>query len=98
MTRRARFAVLVAIGCVSSGAHIGNNFTTYLIGGLVDRYGFSSVQMGAFAMMETMAYACALFLAAPRVARLSVRTMALVASLMGQMARRLPLKRQWPNG
>lgn len=78
----AGLAALVAIGCASSGAHIGNNFTTYLIGGLVDRYGFTPVQMGAFAMTETLAYACALFLAAPRVARLSARTIAIVASSM----------------
>jgi MFS family permease len=75
-------AALIAIGCASSGAHIGNNFTTYLIGGLVDRYGFSPVQMGAFAMTETLAYAIALFLAAPRVAKLSARTIAIMASSM----------------
>jgi len=75
-------AALIAIGCASSGAHIGNNFTTYLIGGLVDRYGFSPVQMGAFAMTETLAYAIALFLAAPRVAKLSSRTIAIMASSM----------------
>jgi hypothetical protein len=75
-------AALIAIGCASSAAHVGNNFTTYLIGGLVDRYGFSPVQMGAFAMTETLAYACALFLAAPRVARLSARTIGITASSM----------------
>ena len=85
MTQRLRlagFVGLVAIGCASSGAHIGNNFTTYLIGGLVDRYGFSPVQMGAFAMVETLAYACALFLAAPRVGRLSARSIAVAATSM----------------
>lgn len=76
----AVLAALIAIGCASSAAHIGNNFTTYLIGGLVDRYSFSPVQMGAFAMTETLAYACALFLAAPRVARLSARAIAMAAS------------------
>lgn len=80
--RLAGLAGLIAIGCTSSAAHIGNNFTAYLIGGLVDRYGFSPVQMGAFAMAETLAYALALFLAAPRVARLSARTTALAASSM----------------
>ena len=85
MPRWPRIAVLselVAIGCASSAAHIGNNFTTYLIGGLVDRYGFSPVQMGAFATTETLAYAFALFLAAPRVARLSARIIAIAASSM----------------
>src|SRR5215471_7810612 len=80
--RLAGLAGLIAIGCTSSAAHVGNNFTAYLIGGLVDRYGFSSVQMGAFAMAETLAYALALFLAAPRAARLSARTTALAASWM----------------
>ena len=81
-SRLGGLSALIAIGCASSAAHIGNNFTTYLIGGLVDRYGFSPVQMGAFAMAETLAYACALFLAAPRVARLSARTIAMAASSM----------------
>jgi hypothetical protein len=80
--RLTGLAALIAIGCASSAAHVGNNFTTYLIGGLVDRYGFSPVQMGAFAMTETLAYACALFLAAPRVARLSARTIGITASSM----------------
>src|SRR5579864_58760 len=81
-SRLGGLSALVAIGCASSAAHIGNNFTTYLIGGLVDRYGFSPVQMGAFAMAETLAYAGALFLAAPRVARLSARSIAIAASLL----------------
>lgn len=80
--RFAAFGGLIAIGCASSAAHIGNNFTTYLIGGLVDRYGFSPVQMGAFAMSETLAYAGALFLAAPRVSSLSARTIAIAASCL----------------
>jgi predicted MFS family arabinose efflux permease len=80
--RLAELSALLAIGCASSGAHIGNNFTTYLIGGLVDRYGFSPVQMGAFATAETLAYAGALFLAAPRVASLSARTIAIAASVL----------------
>jgi hypothetical protein len=81
-SRLAGLSALVAIGCASSAAHIGNNFTTYLIGGLVDRYGFSPLQMGAFATAETLAYAGALFLAAPRVSRLSARTIAMVASCL----------------
>jgi len=81
-TRIAGLSGLIAIGCASSAAHIGNNFTTYLIGGLVDRYGFSPLQMGAFAMAETLAYALALFLAAPRVARLSARSISIAASSM----------------
>ena len=48
----------------------------------MDRYGFSPIQMGAFATTETLAYAFALFLAAPRVARLSARTIAIAASSM----------------
>ncbi|MDE2136967.1 MAG: MFS transporter [Gammaproteobacteria bacterium] len=82
ISRLAGLGALVAIGCASSAAHIGNNFTTYLIGGLVDRYGFSPVAMGAFAMAETLAYAGALFLAAPRVSRLSARSIAIAASCL----------------
>jgi len=82
LSRLAGLGALIAIGCASSAAHIGNNFTTYLIGGLVDRYGFTPVQMGAFAMAETLAYAGALFLAAPRVARLSARSIAMAASCL----------------
>lgn len=82
LPHRAALLILIAIGCASSAAHIGNNFTTYLIGGMVDRYGFSPLRMGAFAMAETMAYAVAMFLVARRVARLSARTVALVSTLI----------------
>jgi len=48
----------------TGAAHIGNNFTTYLVGGLIDRYGFTPIQLGAWSMAETLAYAAAMFLVA----------------------------------
>jgi predicted MFS family arabinose efflux permease len=69
--------LLLGIGMATAAAHIGNNFTTYLIGGLIDRFGFTPVQMGAWSMAETLSYAAAMFLIAPRVARLSPRLLML---------------------
>jgi predicted MFS family arabinose efflux permease len=73
---------LLGIGVATAAAHIGNNFTTYLIGGLIDRYAFSPLQMGAWSMAETLAYAAAMFLVAPRVATLSPRRLLVAASLL----------------
>lgn len=70
------------MGAATAAAHLGNNFTSYLIGGLEDRYGFSRVQMGAFNTVETLAYAAAMFCIAPRVARLSPRALMLTAGIL----------------
>lgn len=78
--QRDGVGLLLGVGVATAAAHIGNNFTTYLIGGLIDRYGFTPVQMGAWSMAETLAYAAAMFLVAPRVAALSPRRLLLVAS------------------
>lgn len=80
---RKSFALTVAgIGAATGAAHIGNNFTTYLVGGLIDRYGFSPVQMGAWSMAETLAYAAAMFLVAPSAQGTSARALAIVATLL----------------
>jgi hypothetical protein len=73
---------LVGIGIATAAAHIGNNFTTYLLGGLMDRFAFTPVQMGAWSMTETLAYAVSMFLIAPRVASLSPRYLLLTAGLL----------------
>ncbi len=73
---------LVGIGAATGAAHIGNNFTTYLVGGLIDRFGFTPVQMGVWSMAETLAYAAAMFLVAPRAQGMSARTLALIATLI----------------
>lgn len=78
--RRDGISLLLGVGVATAAAHIGNNFTTYLIGGLIDRYGFTPVQMGAWSMAETLAYAVAMFAVAPRVATLSPRRLLLIAS------------------
>ena len=74
--------VLLGIGMATAAAHIGNNFTTYLIGGLIDRFGFTPIQMGAWSTAETLSYAAAMFLIAPRVAKLSPRLLMLVAGAL----------------
>ena len=80
---RKSFAfTLAGIGAATGAAHIGNNFTTYLVGGLIDRYGFQPVQMGAWSMAETLAYAAAMFLVAPRAQAMSARTLAIVATTL----------------
>jgi hypothetical protein len=81
-TRRAQIVTIVGIGAASAAAHVGNNFTTYLVGGLIDRYGFTPIEMGAWSMAETLAYAAAMFVVAPRAQTISARSLALVATLL----------------
>jgi predicted MFS family arabinose efflux permease len=73
---------LIGIGAASAAAHIGNNFTTYLVGGLMDRFGFSPFAMGAWSMAETLSYAAAMFLIAPRARQLDARVLAIAASVL----------------
>ncbi|WP_295524645.1 MFS transporter [Novosphingobium sp. Chol11] len=79
---RVSALVIIGIGAASGAAHLGNNFTTYLVGGLIDRFGFSPIQMGAWSMAETLAYAAAMFLVAPRAQSVSARTLGLAATLL----------------
>jgi predicted MFS family arabinose efflux permease len=79
----------VGIGAATAAAHIGNNFTTYLVGGLIDRFGFTPFQMGLWSMAETLAYALAMFIVAPRVARLNPRLLASLASVLVILAQAL---------
>ena len=77
----ARFApTLIGIGAATAAAHIGNNFTTYLVGGLMDRFGFTPFAMGAWNMAETLSYAAAMFLVAPRARGIDARVLAIIAS------------------
>ena len=73
---------LIGIGAASTAAHLGNNFTTYLVGGLMDRFGFSPFAMGAWSMAETLSYAAAMFLIAPRARQLDARLLAVAASVL----------------
>jgi predicted MFS family arabinose efflux permease len=85
VTRRTapgRVSLILGIGAATAAAHMGNNFTTYLIGGLMDHFGFTPVQMGAWSMTETLAYATAMFLVAPRVASLSPRLLMIIAGAL----------------
>ena len=81
-SRRSQAMVVVGIGAATGAAHIGNNFTTYLVGGLIDKYGFTPIQMGAWSMAETLAYAAAMFLVAPRAQAVSARSIGLVATII----------------
>lgn len=73
---------LIGIGAASTAAHLGNNFTTYLVGGLIDRYQFTPFAMGAWSMAETLSYAAAMFLIAPRARQLDARLLAVAASVL----------------
>lgn len=73
---------LIGIGAATAAAHIGNNFTTYLVGGLIERFGFSPLQMGAWNMAETLSYAAAMFLVAPRARAMDARLLALLATVL----------------
>ena len=78
-----RFAfTLIGIGAASTAAHLGNNFTTYLIGGLMDRFGFTPTAMGAWNMTETLSYAAAMFLVAPRARAMDARVLAVLATVL----------------
>lgn len=81
-SRKSSALTLAAIGAATGAAHIGNNFTTYLVGGLIDRYRFTPIQMGAWSMAETLAYAAAMFLVAPRAQAFSARSLAIVATVL----------------
>jgi len=73
---------LVGIGAATASAHVGNNFTTYLVGELIETFGFSKFAMGAWNMAETLSYAAAMFLVAPRARTMDARLLALIASLL----------------
>jgi hypothetical protein len=77
--RSGSIMFFVGVGFATAAAHLGNNFTTYLIGGLIDQFHFSPLQMGAWSMVEMLAYAAAMFLIAPKVSRISPRRLALIA-------------------
>ena len=74
--------LFLGVGAATAAAHIGNNFTTFLIGGLIDRFGFTPVEMGVWSMAEMLAYAAAMFIIAPRVARVSPRLLFVVAGAL----------------
>ena len=48
----------------------------------MDGFGFTPIQMGAWSMAETLSYAAAMFLIAPRVAMLSPRQLLIAAGLL----------------
>ncbi len=78
-----RFAfTLIGIGAASTAAHLGNNFTTYLIGGLMDRFGFTPTAMGVWNMTETLSYAAAMFVVAPRARSMDARVLAVLATVL----------------
>lgn len=79
---RLGLVTILAIGAATAAAHIGNNFTTYLVGGLVDRFGFLPGRMGLFSMAETLSYAAAMFVVAPRAAGLSARRLGMISTVL----------------
>ena len=73
---------ILAIGAATASAHIGNNFTTYLVGGLSDRFGFRPGAMGIYSMAETLSYAAAMFVIAPRATMLDARRLGMLATVL----------------
>jgi predicted MFS family arabinose efflux permease len=84
--RRPFAFTLIGIGAATGAAHIGNNFTTYLVGGLIDRFSFTPFAMGAWNMAETLSYAAAMFIAAPRARAMDARVLAIIATLLVALA------------
>lgn len=70
----------LGIAAASGAAHLGINYTPFLVGGLIDRYGFGPALMGVFATAETLSFAIAMFVFAPRAHSFRPRRMALLAS------------------
>lgn len=85
-TQRPFAFTLIGIGAATGAAHIGNNFTTYLVGGLIDRFSFTPFAMGAWNMAETLSYAAAMFLVAPRARAMDARVLAIIATLLVAVA------------
>jgi predicted MFS family arabinose efflux permease len=85
-TQRPFAFTLIGIGAATGAAHIGNNFTTYLVGGLIDRFSFTPFAMGAWNMAETLSYAAAMFVVAPRARAMDARVLAIIATLLVALA------------
>ena len=81
-SQRSFAFTLIGIGAASTAAHLGNNFTTYLIGGLMDRFGFTPTAMGVWNMTETLSYAAAMFVVAPRARSMDARVLAVIATVL----------------
>ena len=81
-SQRSFAFTLIGIGAASTAAHLGNNFTTYLIGGLMDRFGFTPTAMGVWNMTETLSYAAAMFVVAPRARSMDARVLAVLATVL----------------
>lgn len=79
---RVPLTLFLGVGAATAAAHIGNNFTTFLIGGLIDHFGFTPLEMGIWSMAEMLAYAAAMFIIAPRVARVSPRLLFVAAGAL----------------
>jgi hypothetical protein len=80
--RANSLTVLLGVGAATAAAHLGNNFTTYLIGGLMDRYGFGPLQMGFWSLFEMLSYALTMFLIAPRSRTLNPRGLMVLAGIV----------------
>ena len=78
--KKIPLALCLGIAACMAAAHLGINYTPYLVGGLIDRFGFGPGAMGVFATAETLSFAIAMFLFAPRAQTLRPRRMALIAS------------------
>jgi predicted MFS family arabinose efflux permease len=85
-THRPFAFTLIGIGAATAAAHIGNNFTTYLVGGLIDRFSFTPFAMGAWNMAETLSYAAAMFVVAPRARAMDARVLAILATVLVTLA------------
>ncbi|WP_420383560.1 MFS transporter [Novosphingobium sp.] len=82
ITAKIPLALCLGIAASMGAAHLGINYTPYLVGGLIDKFGFRPGAMGVFATAETLSFAIAMFVFAPRAQALRPRHMALIASAM----------------
>jgi len=71
-----------ALGAIDSAAHSSNTLAPFVVGAIIGELHFAPSRMGVWSTVETLCYAFAMFVLAPRVARLSLPHVAAGAALL----------------
>jgi predicted MFS family arabinose efflux permease len=71
-----------ALGAIDTAAHSSNTLAPFVVGAIIGELHFAPSRMGVWSTVETLCYAFAMFVLAPRVARLSLPHVATGAALL----------------
>lgn len=71
-----------ALGAIDAAAHSSNTLAPFVVGAIIGELHFTPSRMGVWSTVETLCYAAAMFVLAPRVARLSLPRVAAGAALL----------------